>query len=64
MVLICNSPDKADQILAGLAADVIAPESIARIASLVPQQLATSWNDLQEDVRYRSARRTVEQLLA
>lgn len=64
MVLICNSPDKADQILAGLAADVIAPESIARIVSLVPQQLATSWNDLQEDVRYRSARRTVEQLLA
>jgi beta-N-acetylhexosaminidase len=64
MVLICNSPDKADQLLAGLEVDAMAPESAARIASLVPPQGAMNWEALQHDARYRAARRTVEALVA
>jgi beta-N-acetylhexosaminidase len=64
MVLICNSPDKADQLLAGLESDAMAPESVARIASLVPRQDPMNWDALQQDARYRAARRTVEALVA
>lgn len=64
MVLICNSPDKADQLLTGLASDTMAPESAARIASLVPRQPAMAWDVLQRDARYQSARQTAEQLTA
>jgi len=67
MVLICNSPDKADQLLNGLT-----PESCigtagkawaARIASLVPQAIALDWDALQEDARYRAARETAQALV-
>jgi beta-N-acetylhexosaminidase len=64
MVLICNSPDKADELLAGLEADVMSPQSAARIAGLVPTQAAAGWEHLQQDPRYRAARRAVEQLAA
>jgi beta-N-acetylhexosaminidase len=64
MVLICNSPDKADELLAGLEADAMSPQSAARIAGLVPTQRAPGWEHLQQDLRYRAARRAVEQLAA
>jgi beta-N-acetylhexosaminidase len=64
MVLICNSPDKADQLLAGLDADVMSSESAARIASLMPPRQAMSWEALQQDSRYRSARKVVETLVS
>ncbi len=62
MVLICNSPDKADQLLAGLtvAAGGV-PE--ARIKALVPATPALPWEALQDDVRYQAAR-TVAQSMA
>ena len=70
MVLICNSPEKADQLLAGLtlkasaAARAVAARSAARIAALVPAMPTLSWDDLQNDVRYRAARQLVQSLEA
>ncbi len=64
MVLICNSPDKADLLLDGLQVNpgVAAAESAARVAALVPGEAACSWNALQEDARYRAASKTVRAL--
>jgi len=55
MVLICNSPDKADQLLAGLQAKV-SPAAAARIAALVPQISAMDWDSLQQDARFVAAK--------
>jgi beta-N-acetylhexosaminidase len=66
MVLICNSPDKADQLLAGLKRNMNANtgQSGARIASLVPQVPALAWDALQEDARFCAARQTAQSLAA
>jgi len=56
MVLICNSPDKADQLLAGLNTRVSAA-SAARIAALVPQSEFLDWDGLQKDERYQAAKK-------
>ncbi len=58
MVLICNAPDKADQLLAGLdvSVSVDAARSAQRIADLVPTSAAPGWSQLQQDARYQSAR--------
>lgn len=66
MVLICNAPDKADQLLAGLriAPGAAAEMSARRIAALLPQTAAPSWNALQEDPRYRAAKRSAQSLAA
>jgi beta-N-acetylhexosaminidase len=65
MVLICNSPDKADQLLDGLEwnADGAAHDSAARIAALVPPPATLDWSALQTDQRYKSACRTVRKLV-
>ncbi len=62
MVLICNSPDKADELLQGLKvkAGPASKASTARIAALVPQSPAPAWEELQDDPRYRAAKRTAE----
>jgi beta-N-acetylhexosaminidase len=54
MVLMCNSPDKADMLLAGLGS---APRdaSAARVAALMPTAPALHWDSLQDEPRYRSA---------
>jgi beta-N-acetylhexosaminidase len=64
MVLICNSPDKADQLLAGLKIESssAAKDSSARIAALVPQSPALAWEELQQDPRYRAAKKTAQSL--
>jgi beta-N-acetylhexosaminidase len=66
MVLICNSPDKADQLLSGLevkpGTEVTA--SAMRIASLLPQTGGLAWDALQEDPRYQAAKRTAQALAA
>jgi len=61
MVLICNSPDKADQLLAGLdpSRAIDAKRSAQRIASLVPTSKAMDWNRLQDDAPYQAARKLV-----
>lgn len=69
MVLICNSPDKADQLLDGLksgtnaGSNIASPHSAARIAALVPPQNALTWEALQRDARYLAASKTTRTLL-
>lgn len=66
MVLICNSPDKADQLLAGLQvkANKATQESAARIAALTPQTPALAWDELQQDARYIAAKKAAKALAA
>ncbi|RQO33342.1 beta-N-acetylhexosaminidase [Herminiimonas sp. KBW02] len=66
MVLICNSPDKADQLLAGLQVkdNQATQESAQRIAALTPQSPALSWDALQQDARYLAAKKTAKALAA
>jgi beta-N-acetylhexosaminidase len=66
MVLICNSPDKADQFLDGIkfVKSAAVRRSAERIAALVPAAPAPDWDTLQRDVRYQAARRTAEGLVA
>jgi beta-N-acetylhexosaminidase len=65
MVLICNSPDKADQLLGELQLPSGFDASEARIAALLPQGApALDWNGLQADERYREAQRVLAELLA
>jgi beta-N-acetylhexosaminidase len=56
MVLICNSPDKADQLLAQLPPDAGSTGSAARIDSLLARGSAPTWEALQQDARYLAAR--------
>ena len=66
MVLICNSPDKADELLGGLKvkSSAVVRASSARIAALVPQAPAMTWDDLQQDPRYLAAKRAAQSLAA
>jgi beta-N-acetylhexosaminidase len=63
MVLICNSPDKADELLTGLKVKTD-EASTARIAALLPGSPALSWDELQQDPRYLAARKTAQSLAA
>ena len=65
MVLICNAPEKADQLLEGLGKDaaIDAQRSADRVAVLLPQSTALSWQALQQDARYQAAKRTLEILV-
>lgn len=60
MVLICNSPDKADRLLAELkpGRDWAKSRSAARIAALTPQSPSPDWDALQHEPRYQAARKT------
>ncbi|GAA4018996.1 beta-N-acetylhexosaminidase [Actimicrobium antarcticum] len=62
MVLICNRPDMADQLLADLNPSLASAASAARIASLMPTAAVIRWDALQADTRYQSALRTVQVL--
>ena len=66
MVLICNSPDKADELLEGLKfkRTAAAIASSERLASLLPQSTAPTWEQLQKDARYRAAKATAQALAA
>lgn len=62
MVLVCNRPDLADELLGRL--DVpLAPESVARIRRLMPAFAAPDWDSLQADPRYQHARRLQSEIL-
>jgi Beta-glucosidase-related glycosidases len=58
MVLVCNRPDLADELLRGLRMSH-APESVARLRRLMPHTHAPDWDALQADGRYRRARASV-----
>ena len=65
MVLVCNAPDKADQLLNELPAPTgkAARASAQRIAAMVPQMPALSWEELQQDRRYRQAQEIIASVL-
>jgi beta-N-acetylhexosaminidase len=56
MVLICNSPDKADRLLAELPVAICSAASHARISALLARGDAPNWDALQQDPRYLAAR--------
>ncbi len=64
MVLVCNAPDKADQLLEGLDPSVAidAHRSAARITALVPTAEAKDWDALQADPVYTAACKLVKSL--
>ena len=61
MVLICNAPDKADQLLGGLdpSVSINADRSSARLAALVPAAAAMDWDVLQKNPEYKAAKKLV-----
>ena len=63
MVLVCNRPDLADDLLARL--DIApSPESVARIRRLAPTRPALDWTTLQAEARYQHARQFQSQILS
>ena len=62
MVLICNSPDKADQLLDGLDTQRIldAKRSAARLSALLPTAHADNWDTLQQNETYKAAKKLVK----
>ena len=64
MVLVCNTPNKADELLAGLSprSEDEMRECTAKIGSLMPKVPALDWETLQEEKRYQRARAIVEQI--
>ena len=66
MVLICNAPAKADQLLAELSVtrSAAVAESATRVFALIPVIPAPTWDALQNDVRYYAAKRIVQALAA
>jgi beta-N-acetylhexosaminidase len=62
MVLICNSPDKADRLLAELGDAPHDAASVARIAALKPPGAWLSWDALQRQPRYLEAKRLIDAL--
>jgi beta-N-acetylhexosaminidase len=63
MVLVCNRPDLADDLLARLNVEMPA-ESVARVRRLMPRWAAPKWDALQDEARYQQARRAVTQIQA
>lgn len=61
MVLMCNSPEKADELLNGLNTTV-SEESAVRISALMPQTRALDWNALHGNARFLAAKKLVETL--
>ncbi|SAI42903.1 beta-hexosaminidase [Bordetella trematum] len=63
MVLVCNRPDLADELLGRLQFELPA-ESVARIRRLMPAFAAPDWDSLQADARYQHARRLQSEILS
>lgn len=63
MVLVCNRPDLADDLLARLKVEHSAA-AIQRIRRLMPRTPAADWNALQADERYQYARRLQSQIVS
>jgi beta-N-acetylhexosaminidase len=63
MVLVCNRPDMADDLLARLTVKH-SVDSVQRIRRLKPTKPALDWAALQADERYQHARRLQSQILS
>lgn len=62
MVLVCNAPSEADQVLMGLDVPASWNESSIRLQRLLPTAPALTWDELQEDARYRQAKLNLVEL--
>lgn len=56
MVLICNQPTKADQLLEGLSRSVFKTASRQRVAKLFPNTPCLNWRALQMQSEYQAAK--------
>jgi len=56
MVLVCNRPDLADELLRSLDGRPLDPRAVRRIRRLMPTQPAPDWSGLLSDPRYLRAR--------
>lgn len=65
MVLICNSPEKADQLLSGLkeGKDEASHRSRERIIRMFPSKNAIEWDALHEEVQYSRAKEAIAALM-
>lgn len=63
MVLVCNRPDLADDLLARLQHQA-SPVSMQRIRRLMPRQAAPDWQTLQGLARYQYARQLQSQIVS
>lgn len=63
MVLVCNRPDLADELLARLDTEHPAA-SVERIRRLMPRFEAPDWDTLQSESRYQHARRLQSQIVS
>ena len=61
MILVCNRPDVADDLLARLQAESNV-ESQARIARLMPRDKSQSWEVMQSQALYLKALESVRAL--
>jgi len=59
MVLVCNRPDLADELLARLPL-ALPPASLARLQGLRPRGKALDWDTLQAAPRYKQARDEIQ----
>ena len=62
MVLVCNRPDLADELLAGLKHESTA-ESLQRLQNLMPKEAFMNWQQLHNEARYLNARELLERAL-
>lgn len=62
MVLVCNRPDLADELLGRLQFQ-LPTESVARLRRLMPHSPALDWEALQQDTQYQHARRIRSEIL-
>jgi beta-N-acetylhexosaminidase len=63
MVLVCNRPDLADDLLSRLVFDQ-SDASINRIRGLMPKRPSAGWESLQANERYHYARRLQSQIVS
>lgn len=62
MVLICNQPEQADQLLAGLKYSPD-PDAAQRIDALMPTRPGCDWDLLNSQPQYRQAMELIEKLI-
>lgn len=63
MVLVCNRPDLADELLEKLEHQG-SPESIERLINLVPTEPFMNWQQLHNEARYVQARQALESVVS
>jgi beta-N-acetylhexosaminidase len=61
MVLICNHPERADQLLAELQSKTD-KASQRRIRKLFARRKPMDWNKLEQEPEYRASLRTLKEL--